>query len=88
MGRVDSETGEVDVRAPQESCLGHLLFLIYINDLPMAVQSSAMSMYADDASLWLKSNDISQLNEAINVDLEHLDSWFKGNKLSQNVAKT
>ena len=40
-----------------------------------------MSMYADDTSLCLKSKDISQLNEAINVDLEHLDSWLKGNKL-------
>ena len=45
-------------------------------------------MYADDTSLCLKSKDISQLNEAINDDLEHLDSWLKGNKLSLNVAKT
>ena len=47
-----------------------------------------MSMHADDTSLCLKSKDISQLNETINVDLEHLDSWLKGNKLSVNVAKT
>ena len=45
-------------------------------------------MYADDTSLCLKSRDISQLNEAINDDLAHLDSWLKGNKLSLNVAKT
>ena len=45
-------------------------------------------MSADDTSLCLKSKDISQLNEAINVDLERLDSWLKGNKLSLNVAKT
>ena len=45
-------------------------------------------MYADDTSLGLKSRDISQLNEAINDDLAHLDSWLKGNKLPLNVAKT
>ena len=88
VGGVDSETGEVEVGVPQGSCLGPLLFLIYITDLPSAVQSSTVSMYADDTSLCLKSKDISQLNEAINVDLERLDSWLKGNKLSLNVAKT
>ena len=64
------------------------LFFIYINDLPTAVQGSTVSMYVDDTSLCLKSRDISQLNEAINDDLAHLDSWLKGNKLSLNVAKT
>ena len=77
VGGVDSETREVEVGVPQGSCLGPLLFLIYINDLPSAVQSSTVSMYADDTSLCLKSKDISQLNEAIDIDLEHLDSWLR-----------
>ena len=62
--------------------------LIYINDLPRAVQGSTVSMYADDTSLCHQSNDITQLNKAINNDLRHLDSWLQGNKLSLNVAKT
>ena len=88
MGGVDSRTGDVEIGEPQGSCLGPLLFLIYINDLPSAVQGSTVSMYADDTSLRLKSRDISRLNEAINDALAHLDSWWKGNKLSLNVAKT
>ena len=31
---------------------------------------------------------MTQLNEAINSDLEQLDTWLQGNKLSLNVAKT
>ena len=45
-------------------------------------------MYADDTSLCHMSNDISKLESAINEDLELLNNWLKGNKLSLNVAKT
>ena len=85
---VDSEIGDIEVGVPQGSCLGPLLFLIYINDLPQAVQDSTVSMYADVTSLCYQSSDITQLNEAINGDLKQLDTWLQGNKLSLNVAKT
>ena len=84
----DSEIGDIEVGVPQGSCLGLLLFLIYINNLPQAVQDSTVSMYADDTSLCYQSSDITQLNEAINSDLKQLDTWLQGNKLSLNVAKT
>ena len=48
---VSSKTEGIDVGVPQGSCLGLLLFLFYINDLPQAVQNSTVSMYADDTSL-------------------------------------
>ena len=34
------------------------------------------------------SNDISNLEYAINEDLKLLDNWLKGNKLSMEAAKT
>ena len=80
---VDSEIGDIEVGVPQGSCLGPLLFLIYINDLPLAVRDSTVSMYADDTSLCLQSNDLAQLNEAINNDLKQLETWLQGNKLSR-----
>ena len=85
---VDSNVGEIEVGVPQGSCLGPLLFLIYINDLPQAVQHSSVTMYADDTSLCYQSRDLTQLNEAINSDLKKLETWLQGNKLSLNVAKT
>ena len=85
---VDSRIGDIEVGVPQGSCLGPLLFLIYINDLPQAVQDSTVSMYADDTSLCYQSHDLTRLNEAINSDLRKLDTWLQGNKLSLNVAKT
>ena len=73
---------------PQGSCLGPLLFLVYINDLPRAVKNSVTSMYADDTSLCFKSKDLSRLNEALNEELSRLDAWLSSNKLSLNVTKT
>ena len=45
-------------------------------------------MYGDDTSLCYQSHDLTRLNEAINSDLEKLDSWLQGNKLSLNLKKT
>ena len=85
---IDSTLGNIEVGVPQGSYLGPLFFLIYINDLPQAVQESNVSMYADDTSICYQFHDLIRLNEAINNDLRKLDSWLQGNKLSLNVAKT
>ena len=39
-------------------------------------------------SLCHQLHDITQLNEAINNDLAHVEKWLRGNKLSLNVMKT
>ena len=87
VGGYDSNVGELEVGVPQRPCLGSLLFLIYINDLPKTTQGK-VSMNADDSSLCHMSNDISKLEYESNEDLELLDNWLEGNKLSLNVAKT
>ena len=83
-----SSTEPINCGVPQGSCLGPLLFLVYINDLPKCLKHSHVSMYADDTSIYFASNSVSEINEAINADLAALKLWLQGNKLSLNVAKT
>ena len=51
---IDGIDSDLQVNAagiPQGSCLGPLLFLIYINELPNILENSDCSLYADDTSL-------------------------------------
>ena len=87
VGGYDSNVEELEVGVPQGSCLGPLLFLIHISNLPKTTQGK-VCMYADDTSLCHMSNDISKLESAINEAPELIDNWLKGNELSLNVVKT
>ena len=83
-----SNLQDIDCGVPQGSCLGPLLFLIYINDLPLALHKCNVTMYADDTSISYASKNIEELNTTLSKDLDSLNKWLQGNKLSLNVVKT
>ena len=66
----------------QESTLGPLLFIIYLNDLPLAVKDAEITIYADDTSLYKASKNIKELNETLVPAFSNICDWLKCNKLS------
>ena len=73
---------------PQGSVLGPLLFLIFINDLNIAIKNSETFHFADDTCLLNIKDSIKKINKVVNKDLKFLIQWLHANKISLNVAKT
>ena len=84
----DSGFAAINCGVPQESVLGPLLFLLYINDLNQAIKFCKVHHFADDTNLLCLSNSIKKLNKLVNADLKHLVNWLNANKISLNIKKT
>ena len=73
---------------PQDSCLGPLLFLVYISDLPYCVNHGISELYADDTGLSASGKKVHDGENLINLDLDKIYNWLLASKLSINVEKT
>ena len=72
----------------QGTILSPLLFLIYINDLPICLTSCQPRMYADDTHITYAGVDVNSIALNLNHDLDNLNKWLISNKFTLNTAKT
>ena len=70
---------------PHGTVLGPLLFLVYINDLPLCI-SSTMRLFADDCFLYRSINSSADC-EVVQKDLDALVKWERVRQMSFNVEK-
>ena len=88
---VSSSCLDITCGVPQGSILGPLLFIIYVNDLPLVSENFDFIVYADDTTLFSTlSHPNPNIDEidVINSELLNVHNWLKLNKLSLNINKT
>jgi hypothetical protein len=69
--------------------LGPLLFLVYINDLSLIINSLAEpTLFADDTSVTISNNNLTEFSTTANPVLARMIEWFSANRLVLNLEKT
>ena len=90
LGHITSEPKPVRQGVPQGSILGPILFLLFVNDMPLHLNNSTIDIYGDDTTLSLSANwnNITSLTQALSNDLENIEKWSTENKMYINNEKT
>lgn len=68
--------------ALQGSVIGPILFIVYINNLPLATDAKCV-LFADNTTVLSRGDP-----QSFDSNLEQVNSWFSANLLKLNSTKT
>ena len=67
--------------------MGPLLFLMFINDLPLYTDNVFTDLYADDTTIYQISNSQHFIEQDLQMALQKLSVWCKLNGMLLNTEK-
>ena len=83
-----SEYLAIHYGTPQGSCLGPLIFLLFINDINLNLTASECIQFADDTTLVFVHRNQNYLCYCMESKLAVVQDWFNANRLTLNVGKS
>ena len=83
-----SDYHTVNYGTPQGSCLGPLIFLIFVNDMRLHLTDVDSVQFADDTTIVFGHQNENYLKYCVERELAILGDWFRANKLTLNVDKS
>ena len=82
-----SDVTKIEYGVSQGSSLGPLVFLLYINGLPLASQFDA-TLLADHAFLAMSDNNLFKLQNKVNTELRKIELWMKKKASAESFQKS
>ena len=82
-----SETAVITADVPQGSILGPLLFILYMNDLPLHIDNN-IDMFTDDSTLYTSGHNVDEIQHSLQTNLNAVTTWCEDNRMVINTAKT
>ena len=87
IGNCKSDRKSVLSGVPQGSILGPILFVLFINDLPLGLTpGTELALYADDTKIWRRVVTESD-HDALQADINYLYNWSIENKMNFHPQK-
>ena len=82
-----SDDAVINIGVPQGSVLGPILFMLLVNDLSQNVSLSSCNMYADDTVIYCSGSNLLEVQNKLQLSVDHASEWFNANCLCLNNDK-